>query len=194
MVAHLQRGVIVNKWRFKIIDSDPVDAALFTVKLDSIEVDHGGENGQLNKSLRDAKEKKVGQLSFHPISSKSKYYLITGGNFFLLITIIIIINGSFTILYGQYKERIESPLNLIKFYVIVSPWLLLKCGWEHHYWAVIFLSELYFMQIADRKKLNNLCPFNHTCFRYILLTMTDFLWKLMLLMHTTWWVVKGMTE
>lgn len=66
MVAHLQRGVIVNKWRFKIIDSDPVDAALFTVKLDSIKVDHGGENGQLNKSLRDAKEKKVGKLFFLP--------------------------------------------------------------------------------------------------------------------------------
>lgn len=24
--------------------------------------------------------------------------------------------------------------------------------------------------------------------------MTDFLWKLMLLMHTTWWVVKGITR
>lgn len=57
MVAHLQRGVIVNKWRFKIIDSNPVDAALFTVKLDSIKVDHGGENGQLNKSLREKRKK-----------------------------------------------------------------------------------------------------------------------------------------
>lgn len=128
MVAHLQCGVIVNKWRFKIIDSDPVDAALFTVKLDSIKVDHGGENGQLNKSLRDAKEKKVGKLSFYPISSNSKCDLITGGNFFLLITIIIIINGSFNILYWQYKESIESPLNFINFNAIVSPWLLLKCG------------------------------------------------------------------
>lgn len=99
MVAHLQCGVIVNKWCFKIIDSDPVDAALFTVKLDPIEVDHGGENGQLNKSLRDAKEKKVGQLSFYPISSKRKCSLIAGANLLLLITRIITINGSFNILY-----------------------------------------------------------------------------------------------
>lgn len=70
-MAHLQRGVIVNKWRFKIIDSDPVDAALFTVKLDSIKVDHGGENGQLNKSLRDAKEKKVGKLFYTPSAPKA---------------------------------------------------------------------------------------------------------------------------
>lgn len=104
MVAHLQRGVIVNKWRFKIIDSDPVDAALFTVKLDSIKVDHGGENGQLNKSLRDAKEKKVGKLFFYPISSKTKCYLITVGNFFLLITIIIIINGSLDIYADSIRK------------------------------------------------------------------------------------------
>lgn len=84
MVAHLQRWVIVYKWRFKIIDSDPVDAALFTVKLDSIKVDHGGENGQLNKSLRDAKEKKGGKLFFYPINSKSKCYLITGEKKFLV--------------------------------------------------------------------------------------------------------------
>lgn len=58
MVAHLQRGVIVNEWGFEFIDSDPVDAALFTVKLDPVQVDHSRENGQLNIALRDAKERK----------------------------------------------------------------------------------------------------------------------------------------
>lgn len=54
MVAHLQCRVIVNEWCFQFIDSDPVDAALFAVKLDPVQVDHRGENGQLNKALRDA--------------------------------------------------------------------------------------------------------------------------------------------
>lgn len=58
MVAHFQCRVIVNEWSFEFIDSDPVDAALFTVKLDPVEVDHCGENGQLNIALRDAKERK----------------------------------------------------------------------------------------------------------------------------------------
>ena len=57
MVAHLQCGVIVNEWGFQFIDSDPVDAALFTVELDPVQVDHCGENGQLNKALRDTKER-----------------------------------------------------------------------------------------------------------------------------------------
>lgn len=54
MVAHLQCGVVVNEWGFKFIDSDPVDAALLTVELDPVQVDHCGENGQLNITLRDA--------------------------------------------------------------------------------------------------------------------------------------------
>ncbi len=58
MVAHLQRGVIVNERGFEFIDSDPVDAALFTVKLDPVQVDHCRENGQLNIALRDAKKRK----------------------------------------------------------------------------------------------------------------------------------------
>lgn len=54
MVAHLQRGVVVNEWGFKFIDSDPVDAALLTVKLDPVQVDYCRENGQLNITLKDA--------------------------------------------------------------------------------------------------------------------------------------------
>lgn len=52
VVAHLQRGVIVNERCFQVIDSDPVDATLFTVELDPVQVDHRGEDGQLNISLR----------------------------------------------------------------------------------------------------------------------------------------------
>lgn len=55
-MAHLQCGVIVNEWSFKFIDSNPVNAALFTVKLDPVQVDHCGENGQLDVALQDAKE------------------------------------------------------------------------------------------------------------------------------------------
>lgn len=58
MVAHLQCGIIVNEWGFEFIDSDPVDAALFTVKLDPVQVDHCRENGELDITLRDAKEGK----------------------------------------------------------------------------------------------------------------------------------------
>lgn len=53
-MAHFQRGVVVNERGFKFIDSDPVDAALLTVKLDPVQVDHCRENGQLNVTLRDA--------------------------------------------------------------------------------------------------------------------------------------------
>lgn len=59
VVTHFQGGVIVNEWGFKFIDSDPVNAALFAVKLDSVQVDHCGENGQLNIALTDAKERKT---------------------------------------------------------------------------------------------------------------------------------------
>lgn len=58
MVAHLQCRVIVNEWGFKFIDTDPVDATLFTVQLDSVQVDHCWENGQLNKALWDANKRK----------------------------------------------------------------------------------------------------------------------------------------
>lgn len=51
-MAHLQCGVIVNERCFKFINSDPVDAALFTVKLDPVQVHHCGEDGQLNKALK----------------------------------------------------------------------------------------------------------------------------------------------
>lgn len=57
-MAHLQCGIIVNEWGFEFIDSDPVDAALFTVKLDPVQVDHCRENGELDITLRDAKEGK----------------------------------------------------------------------------------------------------------------------------------------
>lgn len=57
VVAHLQGGVVVNEWGFEFIDSDPVDAALFTVKLDPVQVDHCGEDGQLNKALKEARER-----------------------------------------------------------------------------------------------------------------------------------------
>ena len=56
VVAHLQCGVIVNEGGFKFIDSDPVNAALFTVELDPVQVDHSGEDGQLDIALRDAGE------------------------------------------------------------------------------------------------------------------------------------------
>lgn len=59
MVAHLQRRVIINEWGFEFIDSDPVDAALFTVELDPVQVDHCRENGQLHKALLDAKGRKL---------------------------------------------------------------------------------------------------------------------------------------
>lgn len=58
MVAHLQCGVIVNEWGFEFIDSDPVDAALFAVELDPVQVDHCWENGQFHITLRDAKERR----------------------------------------------------------------------------------------------------------------------------------------
>lgn len=52
MVAHLQRGVIIDKRSLKFIHSDSVDATLLTVKLDPVEVDHCGENSQLHITLR----------------------------------------------------------------------------------------------------------------------------------------------
>ncbi len=55
-MAYFQCGVIVNERGFKFIDSDPVDATLFTVQLDPVQVDHRGENCQLNVALMDAKE------------------------------------------------------------------------------------------------------------------------------------------
>ena len=58
MVAPLQCGVIINKWGFKFVHSDPVDAALFTVKLYSVQVNHCRENGQLDITLKVANERK----------------------------------------------------------------------------------------------------------------------------------------
>lgn len=55
MVAHLQRGVVINERSFEFIHSDSVDAALFTVKFDPVQVDHCRENGQLNITLKDEK-------------------------------------------------------------------------------------------------------------------------------------------
>lgn len=57
IVAHLQCGVIVNKGGFQFVDPDPVDAALFTVQLDPVQVDHCGENGQLNITLKNNNSK-----------------------------------------------------------------------------------------------------------------------------------------
>lgn len=51
MVAHLQCWVIVDEWSLKFIDSDSVDAALFTIQFDPVQVDHSWENGQLNIAL-----------------------------------------------------------------------------------------------------------------------------------------------
>lgn len=59
-VAHLQRGVVVDERSFQVIDSDSVDATLLAVQLDPVEVDHGGENGQLHKALDNAEQKDVG--------------------------------------------------------------------------------------------------------------------------------------
>lgn len=56
MVAHLQRGIIINEGGFEFIHSNPVDAALFTVQLDPVQVDHRGENGQLNITLWEDEE------------------------------------------------------------------------------------------------------------------------------------------
>ena len=52
MVAHLQCGVIINKRSLKFIHSNSVDAALLTVELDPVEVDHCRENSQLHITLR----------------------------------------------------------------------------------------------------------------------------------------------
>lgn len=51
MVAHFQSWIIVNERGLKIVDSDSVDAALFTIQFDPVQVDHSWENGQLNKAL-----------------------------------------------------------------------------------------------------------------------------------------------
>lgn len=51
-MAHLQRGVIIKERSFKFIHSDSVDAALFTVEFDPVEVDHCRENSQLHETLR----------------------------------------------------------------------------------------------------------------------------------------------
>lgn len=53
MVAHFECGVIVNERCFKLIYPDPVDATLFTVKLDPVQVDHCREDGQLHISLQE---------------------------------------------------------------------------------------------------------------------------------------------
>lgn len=60
MVAHLQSGVVVNEWGFQVIDPDPVDATLFTVQLDPVQVDHCGEDGELNVALRRKREEELG--------------------------------------------------------------------------------------------------------------------------------------
>lgn len=52
MVAHLQRGVIINERSLEFIHSDSVDAALLTVELDPVEADHCRENSQLHITLR----------------------------------------------------------------------------------------------------------------------------------------------
>lgn len=52
-VAHFQRRVIVNERSFKIIDSNPVDTALFTVQLDPVKVGYCRDYGQLNIALSD---------------------------------------------------------------------------------------------------------------------------------------------
>lgn len=57
-MAHLQCGIIVNEWGFKFIDSNSVDAALFAVELDPVQVDHRREDGQLDVALRGAKERR----------------------------------------------------------------------------------------------------------------------------------------
>lgn len=51
VVADLQRGVIVNKRHFQLIHSHPVYAALLAVQLDTVQVHHGGEQGQLHVAL-----------------------------------------------------------------------------------------------------------------------------------------------
>lgn len=53
MVADFQRGVIVNERCFQVIDSDSVDATLLAVKLDPVQVDHRGEDGQFNIALQE---------------------------------------------------------------------------------------------------------------------------------------------
>lgn len=59
MVAHFQSGVIVEERGFEVVYSDPVDATLFTVQLDPVQVDHGGEDGELNIALKYAEARKT---------------------------------------------------------------------------------------------------------------------------------------
>lgn len=51
VVADLQRGVVVNERCFQLIHAHPVNAALLTVQLDTVQVHHVGEHGQLHVTL-----------------------------------------------------------------------------------------------------------------------------------------------
>ena len=51
MVADLQSGIVVDERRLELVDSDSIDATLFTVELDPVQVDHRGEYGQLHITL-----------------------------------------------------------------------------------------------------------------------------------------------
>lgn len=59
MVANFQSGVIVEERGFEIVYSDPVDATLFAVQLDPVQVDHGGEDGELNIALKYTQARKT---------------------------------------------------------------------------------------------------------------------------------------
>lgn len=58
-MAHFQSGVIVEERGFEVVYSHPVDATLFTVQLDPVQVDHGGEDGELNIALKYTEARKT---------------------------------------------------------------------------------------------------------------------------------------
>lgn len=74
VVAHLQGGVVVNKRGFQFIDSDPVDAALFTVQFDPVQVDYCGENGQLNIALKKTTKQRCRNVA---LKSKIITFIVT---------------------------------------------------------------------------------------------------------------------
>lgn len=70
-MAHLQGGVIVDERCLQLVDSHPVDAALFAVELDPVQVDHSGEDGQLHVALQDGGQQVTATASLDLRSSSS---------------------------------------------------------------------------------------------------------------------------
>lgn len=55
MVTNFERGVVVKKRSLQVIDSHSVNATLFAVELDPVQVHHSGEDSQLNIALENTR-------------------------------------------------------------------------------------------------------------------------------------------